>query len=117
MPGKKRSRPPDPRRHDPLGVGDWLRGRGVVEPPGPPGPACLGRRRPAVAAGRTDGRERRSRPKALACYGLLVRWWDRGPYHDAHEAAWLRFVDGRPISSSTTQFLDWSCTTLAAAGK
>ena len=56
-------------------------------------------------------------PKALACYGLLVRWWDRGPYHDAHEEAWLRFVDGRPISSITTQFLDWSCTTLAAAGK
>ena len=55
--------------------------------------------------------------KALACYGLLVRWWDRGPYHDPHEAAWLRFVDGRPVSSLTTQFLAWSCTKLAAAGR
>jgi hypothetical protein len=56
-------------------------------------------------------------PKALACYGLLVRWWDRGPYHDPHEEAWLRFVDGRPLSGVTTQFLEWSCTKLAAAGK
>jgi DDE superfamily endonuclease len=56
-------------------------------------------------------------PKALACYGLLVRWWDRGPYHAPHEAAWLRFVDGRPVSGVTTQFLEWSCAKLAAAGK
>ena len=56
-------------------------------------------------------------PKALACYGVLVRWWNRGPSHDPHEEAWLRFVDGRPISSVTTQFLDWSCTKLTAAGK
>ena len=56
-------------------------------------------------------------PKALACYGLLVRWWAAGPYHDPHEEAWLRFVDGRPISSITAQFLDWSCTKLAAAGR
>lgn len=56
-------------------------------------------------------------PKALACYGLLVRWWDRGPYHDPHEEAWLRFVDGRPVSAITTQFLAWSCTKLGAAGK
>lgn len=56
-------------------------------------------------------------PKALACYGLLVRWWDRGPYHAAHDATWLRFVDGRPLSSITTQFLDWACGQLAAAGK
>src|SRR5262249_57381625 len=32
-------------------------------------------------------------PKALACYGLLVRWWDAGPAGPRHEAAWLRFVD------------------------
>jgi transposase len=39
-------------------------------------------------------------PKALACYGLLVR--------RAHqdEAVWLRFVDGRPVSALTTPFLD-----------
>jgi len=56
-------------------------------------------------------------PKALACYGLLVRWWDRGPSHLPHEEVWLRFVDGRPISAITTQFLDWSCAKLAATGK
>jgi transposase len=56
-------------------------------------------------------------PKALACYGLLVRWWDRGPSHVPHEEAWLRFVAGRPVSAVTTQFLDWACAKLLAAGK
>jgi transposase len=56
-------------------------------------------------------------PKALACYGLLVRWWDRGPYHAPQEAAWLRFVDGRPVSAITTRFLTWCTDQLAAAGK
>ena len=48
-------------------------------------------------------------PKALACYGLLVRWWDRGTDAPPHEEAWLRFVDGRPVSAVTTRFLAWSC--------
>ena len=39
-------------------------------------------------------------PKALACYGLLVRWAE--PAGGWHEAAWLRFVDGRPVSAVTT---------------
>lgn len=59
-------------------------------------------------------------PKALACYGLLVRWWTDGalaPPHEPHEEAWLRFVDGRPVSAITTRFLDWSCGKLAALGK
>lgn len=51
-------------------------------------------------------------PKALACYGLLVR----GGAVTAAEV-WLRFVDGRPISAVTTQFLAWCCAKLAAAGK
>jgi transposase len=54
-------------------------------------------------------------PKALACYGLLVRQWD-----DAGQRAeelLLRFVDGRPVSAITTQFLDWCCTRLAAQEK
>ena len=59
----------------------------------------------AVAAGE---------PKALACYGLLVRW-AAGPA--PHEAAWLRFVVGRPVGGATTQFLAWCCERLAAAGK
>ncbi len=56
-------------------------------------------------------------PKALAGYGLLVRWWTDGPAAPPHEEAWLRFVDGRPVSASTTRFLAWACTKLAAAGK
>jgi hypothetical protein len=50
-------------------------------------------------------------PKALACYGLLVR-----PGTDGPEEVWLRFVDGRPVSAVTTQFLAWCCTRLAATG-
>ena len=56
-------------------------------------------------------------PKALACYGLLIRWWDRGPAAAPHEEAWLRFADGRPVSALTTCFLEWACAKLAAAGK
>ncbi len=55
-------------------------------------------------------------PKALACYGLLVRCWARGPYRPPDEAAWLRFVDDRPVSVITTQFLEWTCAKLAATG-
>jgi hypothetical protein len=31
--------------------------------------------------------------------------------------SWLRFVDGRPVSAITTQFLSWSCQRLEALGK
>ncbi|MDQ2783998.1 MAG: transposase [Chloroflexota bacterium] len=54
-------------------------------------------------------------PKAFASYGLLVRGWDDEGKRD--EQVWLRFVDGRPISGMTTQFLDWCCGRLAAEGK
>ncbi len=58
-------------------------------------------------------------PKALACYGLLVRW--TAPLPDQpdreQEQVWLRFVAERPVSAVTTQFLDWCCVRLAAAGK
>ncbi len=57
----------------------------------------------------------RDEPKALACYGLLVRWWDDPAA--AEESIWLRFVDGRPVSPLTTRFLAWCCEKLAAAGK
>jgi len=46
-------------------------------------------------------------PKALACYGLLL---------PATDELWLRFVDGRPISAITTQFLAECCRHLAARG-
>jgi transposase len=54
-------------------------------------------------------------PQALACYGLLARWWP-DPAAPA-EALWLRFVDGRPVSAVTTAFLAGCCERLAAAGK
>jgi transposase len=47
-------------------------------------------------------------PKAISCYGLYVPQLDQ---------TWIRFVDGRPISSITTQFLSWSLQKLQAAGK
>jgi transposase len=50
-------------------------------------------------------------PKALACYGLLVR-----PVAGAAEDIWLRFVTGRPVSAITTQFLAWCSDRLAARG-
>jgi transposase len=54
-------------------------------------------------------------PKALASYGLLIRHWGRDGKRD--EQLWLRFVDGRPVSAVTTQFLAWCCERLAAQGK
>lgn len=53
-------------------------------------------------------------PKALACYGLLVRTWDDGGQR--REATLLRCVEDRPLSAITTQFLAWSCNWLAAHG-
>src|SRR5579885_635260 len=44
-------------------------------------------------------------PKAIACYGLLTRSWD-ADWRRA-EALWLRFVDGRPVSTVTIDFLAW----------
>ena len=50
-------------------------------------------------------------PKALACYGLLVR---PGPRRT--DQMWLRFVAGRPVSAVTIAFLAWCSTQLAAQG-
>ncbi len=47
-------------------------------------------------------------PKALACYGLLRTDTQR---------VMLRFVDGRPVSDVTCQFLPWICQQLAKEGK
>ena len=47
-------------------------------------------------------------PKAISCYGLYV---------PALEKVWVRFVDGRPVSSITTRFLSWCCQRLEAADK
>ena len=76
--------------------------------------------RPALHAWRDDGPPRLATlsvpdddpdPKALACYGLLVRPGDGTP-----EDLWLRFVDGRPVSAVTEQFLAWCGARLAVAG-
>ena len=54
-------------------------------------------------------------PKALACYGLLLR---ADPTDDtATDEVWLRFVDGRPVSPITIDYLAWCCRKLHAAGK
>jgi transposase len=49
-------------------------------------------------------------PKALACYGVLLRQVGQP------ERVWLRFVDGRPVSTITEQFLAWCCSKLHEAG-
>jgi hypothetical protein len=46
--------------------------------------------------------------KAISCYGLYVPEFDQ---------TWLRFVDGRPISGITTQFLSWCAQRLEEIGK
>ncbi len=46
--------------------------------------------------------------KAISCYGL---------YLPQIGDTWLRFVDGRPISSITTRFLEWSLEKLEEIGK
>ncbi len=54
-------------------------------------------------------------PKALACYGLLVRWIDAQSEWD--ETIWLRFVEGNPNSILTEHFLAWCCENLQTVGK
>ena len=48
-------------------------------------------------------------PKAVSCYGLYLP--------ELLDETWLRFVDGRPVSSITTQFLEWSAEKLQEIGK
>ena len=48
-------------------------------------------------------------PKAISCYGLYL------PELDGQ--TWLRFVDGRPVSCVTTQFLGWCAEKLEEMGK
>jgi hypothetical protein len=47
-------------------------------------------------------------PKAISCFGLYLPQLDQ---------TWLRFVDGRPVSSITTQFLRWCAEKLERIGK
>ncbi len=50
-------------------------------------------------------------PKAVACYGVLLRSAAR-----LAEQVWVRFATGQPVSDLTTQFLTWCCTRLGAVG-
>jgi hypothetical protein len=53
--------------------------------------------------------------KALACYGLLVSC-PAAP-ETLPEQVWLRFVEDRPVSAVTTQYLAWCCDKLTQLGK
>jgi hypothetical protein len=44
-------------------------------------------------------------PKAIACYGLAVHWYEQD--ETKHEEVWLRFVEGNPCSDLTVQYLEW----------
>ena len=54
-------------------------------------------------------------PKALACYGLLVSC-PSAP-ESLPEQIWLRFVEERPVSAMTIQYLTWCCEKLQEMGK
>ena len=54
-------------------------------------------------------------PKALACYGLLVR--GIGSQMAWEESIWLRFVAGNPNSLLSEHFLTWCCEKLQALEK
>jgi DDE superfamily endonuclease len=59
-------------------------------------------------------------PKALACYGLLLRadpTDQEATNQEATDQMWLRFVDGRPVSPVTIDYLAWCCRKLQADGK
>jgi transposase len=52
-------------------------------------------------------------PKAVACYGVQLR---QAGHLDQPDALWVRFVDGRPVSALTVEFLAWSCARLEPRG-
>lgn len=106
---KKAARPADGDLRLRSGVGHRLFGRMLVEP------EAL----PTLNAWSEDGEPLRliqrsvakddPEPKAISCYGLYL------PELDGQ--TWLRFVDGRPVSCVTTQFLGWCAEKLEEMGK
>ncbi len=66
---------------------------------------------------KTEGTQAKAtkEPKALACYGLDVQV--RGEDGSVERKVWLRFVDGRPVSEATCQYLEWCCGKLEALEK
>lgn len=57
-----------------------------------------------------------SDPKALACYGALLRQTGRTGQADQPDSLWLRFVEGRPVSAVTIAFLESCCAKLEQHG-
>ena len=55
-----------------------------------------------------NARDPKGGREAVACYGVLR--------HDTG-GMMLRFCEGRPVSATTEDFLDWVCRELAAEGK
>jgi len=54
-------------------------------------------------------------PKALACFGLLVRW--QNAKTQIQEKVGLRFVEGNPCSELTIKYLQWICSKAHQSGK
>ena len=54
-------------------------------------------------------------PKALACYGMLLRYQDEN--EKPCEQIKLRFIEGHPVGETTKAFLEWSCERIEALGK
>src|SRR5829696_8186183 len=113
MKEKKKARPTDgsgcgQSRH----LGGGFPGRMLVEQGGLAHPGQLLRGGQAPSPHSTVGGQRddpSGATKAIfSCYGL---------YLPEIGDTWLRFVDGRPISSITTQFLEWSLQKLEEIGK
>jgi transposase len=106
---KKAARPTDGGgRGQPRNLGCWLRGRVLVESAGIAHFEHLERGRKAPSPPPAVGPKNDPEPKAISCYGL---------YLPEIGDTWLRFVDGRPVSSITTRFLSWCAEKLEAAGK
>lgn len=53
--------------------------------------------------------------KALACYGIYFRTAENPTLPT--DTLWLRFVEERPVSAISEQFLHWVCQQLAHQGK
>ena len=66
---------------------------------------------------RLVGRHRKNEDpeaKALSCYGVLL---GRERCSEQERQMLLRFVKGRPVSSVTTAFLEWTCEKLQQRGE
>ena len=108
---KKTARPPDPPGDEPsrwaIGFADEVWWSRLAQPDQHGWVADDARLRLQELERATDDPD----PKALACYGLLVR---RRPQHA--DQMLLRFVAGRPVSAVTTDFLAWCSDRLAVQG-